>query len=223
MQEPQLNAKLRDTMGKSGSGRLRRSGDVPCILYGVEKDTVSLSINRKELEKFLTATHAVIELNYENIKQRAVVKEMQYHPVKGDIIHVDFLRVKAGQEISLAVPLKFVGISPGVKMGGVFQELKSELEVTCLPKYLPNEIEVDISTLDIGDAFHVSDLDIEHVTIKSDPTTTLCSIAIPKKIEEEVVEEVEAEEEEEEVEPEVISGKAKREEEEETAEKGKQG
>jgi len=219
MQEVQLNAKLRETSGKGHARRLRRSGDVPCIIYGIEEASLSLSVNKKELKKLLSSAHSIIEVNYNNTKQQAVIREIQYHPIKGDIIHVDLLRVKAGQEVRVSVPLKFVGISPGVKMGGVFQELKAELEISCLPKFLPNEIEVDISTLDIGDAFHVSDLDLENITVEEDDKTTLCSIAIPRKIEEEVPAEMAEEaEEEEEAEPEVISSKAKKEEEEGAAE-----
>jgi len=98
-------------------------------------------------------------------------------------------------------------------MGGVFQELHSELEITCLPKYLPNEIEVDISELGIGENIHVSDLVLEHLTIEDDEHTALCSVVMPKKVEE--LEPEEEEEEEEETEPEVIT-KSKKEEEEET-------
>lgn len=213
MKESQLSARLRQDKGKGPSRRLRRKGEVPCVLYGIEKDSLKLSINRKELEKLLGEAHSVIEINYDDTKQSAVIKDIQYHPVRGDIIHIDLQRIKAGQEISVAVPLKFVGVAPGIKMGGIFQELKSELEITCLPKYIPNEIEVDVSMLNIGDAIHISDLNIENIIIRADKKTTLCSVAAPKKIEEVVTAEVEEEEEEEEAEPEVISSKAKKEEE----------
>ncbi len=149
--------------------------------------------------------------------QKSVIKEIQYHPVKGDIIHVDFMRIKAGQEIHVTVPLKFVGEAPGIKLGGVFQMIKSDLDISTLPKYMPNEIEVDISEMEIGDTIHISDLNLENITIILEPETTLCSIAMPKKIEEVVEEAEEGEEiEGEEAEPEVISAKAK---DEETTEK----
>ena len=102
---------------------------------------------------------------------------------------------------------------PGVKMGGVFQELRSELEITCLPKYLPNEIDINISELGIGESIHVSDLQLEHITVEEDVHMAICSVVMPKKMEEITTEE--AEEEEEEAEPEVIT-KSKKEEEEET-------
>jgi large subunit ribosomal protein L25 len=214
MQESEIKATLRTTSGTAEARRLRRGGKVPCIMYGVEENTIPLAVDRKELEKLLAEARSVFVVDYEQTKQRSVVKDIQYHPVRGDIIHIDLQRIKAGQEISISIPLKFIGDAPGVKAGGIFQEQYSELDVTCLPKYLPDEIEVDISKLEIGDAIHVSDLNLENITVKAEPETTLCSVAVPKKIEEVVPEEEEEEELEEEAEPEVI-GKAKKEGEEE--------
>ena len=218
MEELELKATIREDKGKASANRLRREGNVPCILYGVEPDSISLVVNKKELEKLMAETRSVFVVDYADKKQRSVIKEIQYHPVKGDIIHIDLLRVKAGQEINVSVPLSFIGTAPGVKMGGVFQEIISELDVTCLPKHLPNQIEVDISELNIGDALHLSDIEVEHLTFKADPTTTLCSVAAPKKVEEVVVEAEEEEVEEEAAEPEVITAKSKEEEGEEQKE-----
>lgn len=215
MQELEISAEIRESKGKSSARKLRRAGDVPCILYGTDEDSIPLKINRRELEKLLAETRSVIIVNYGDIQQRSVVKDIQYHPVKGSIIHVDLQRIKAGQEITLSVPLRFVGNAPGVKMGGVFQELRAELEITCLPKYLPNEIDVNISELGIGESIHVSDLQLEHITVEDDVHTALCSVVMPKKMEEITTEEAEEEEEEEAAEPEVIT-KSKKEEEEET-------
>ncbi len=213
MREPEISAEIRERKGKSYARKLRRTGEIPCVLYGIEEKPVTLQINRRAFEKLLAETRSVFVVHYGDIKQRSVVKEIQHHPVKGDIIHVDLQRIKAGQEISLAVPLKFIGTSPGVKMGGIFQELCLELEITCLPKYLPNEIEIDISGLNIGDSIHVSDLKLEHIKIEGDVHTALCSVIMPKKVEEITVE-AEEELEEEEAEPEVISKSRKDEEEE---------
>jgi len=218
MSEPELNAVFRVSSGKAGAGRLRNQGLVPCTLYGIEKESSSLAINKKELEKLLSSAQSVIKINVDGGDQRSVIKEIQYHPLKGDIIHVDFMRIKAGQEIHVTVPLKFVGDAPGVKMGGVFQTVKSDLDISTLPKYMPNEIEVDISEMEIGDTIHLNDLNLENITVNHDPETTLCSIVMPKKVEEvvEELEEGEEEEGEETEEPEVISSKAKDEESTET-------
>jgi large subunit ribosomal protein L25 len=211
MAEPELSAVIRETAGKADAGRLRNQGLVPCTIYGIEKESSSLAINKKELEKLLANAQSVIKINVSGGDQRSVIKEIQYHPVKGDIIHVDFMRIKAGQEIHVTIPLKFVGDAPGIKMGGVFQTIRSEMDISTLPKYMPNEIEVDISEMEIGDTLHLSDLTLENITVNHDPETTLCSIVMPKKVEEIVEEEEEGleEEGEEAEEPEVISSKAK--------------
>ena len=204
----QLQAQVRTKAGKRASRRLRRGGNVPCVLYGVNDQVINLTVNERELTKILSGDHALIDLMVDGTNQNSVVKEIQYHPVKGNIIHVDWLRVQAGVEITVSVPLKFAGTAVGVKAGGIFQELKAELEITCLPKDLPEFINVDISKLEIGDSIHVRDLNLESVTIKDDEDSTICSIILPKKTVE--TEEVTGEEleEAEETEPEVI-GKEK--------------
>ena len=188
-------------------------------MYGVEKECVALSINKKELEKLLSETYSVINVKIDGNEQKSVFKEIQFHPVKGDVIHVDLQRIKAGQEINVSVPLKFVGEAPGVKLGGLFQTIKSDLDISTLPKYLPNEIEIDISSLEIGDSIHVDDLKLEHITFDLDAEELICSVILPKKVEEpEEVEEEFEEAEEEADEPEVISQKSKEEDESEAKE-----
>ena len=211
MSDFELNATIREEIGKGAARRLRRGDQVPCILYGGDEGATCLIINKRELNKLLSEAHSLITLKFADKEQSSVIKDIQYHPLKGDVIHVDLQRVKAGQEIHISVPLKFLGTSPGVKAGGIFQELKAELNVTCLPKNLPNELEIDISALEIGDSIHVKDINFENITINEEPDTAICSIAIPKKVVE-VVEEEEGEGEEEEEgeekeEPEVITAK----------------
>ena len=219
MSESVLQATIREGIGKANARRLRRSGYVPGTLYGVEKECVALSINKKELEKLLSETYSVINVKIDGNEQKSVFKEIQFHPVKGDVIHVDLQRIKAGQEINVSVPLKFVGEAPGVKLGGLFQTIKSDLDISTLPKYLPNEIEIDISSLEIGDSIHVDDLKLEHITFDLDPEELICSVILPKKVEEpEEVEEEFEEAEEEADEPEVISQKSKEEDESEAKE-----
>jgi large subunit ribosomal protein L25 len=220
MSDIELHANIREEKGKGAARRLRREDQIPCVLYGGDGDTTCLSVNRKELNKLLSESHSLITLKYDDKEQNSVIKDIQYHPLKGDVIHIDLQRVKAGQEIHLSVPLKFLGMSPGVKAGGIFQELKADLNITCLPKNLPDELEIDISMLEIGDSIHVKDISYENITINEEPDTTICSIAIPKKVVEVVEEEEgeegeEVEEEEEKQEPEVITAKSSEEKEKE--------
>jgi len=216
MSEQELNATTRTETGKANVRRLRRTGFVPCTLYGVEENSVSLTMNRKEVEKLLSEAHSVIKMMVDGKEQRCVVKEIQYHPVKGEIIHLDLQRIKAGQEIQLSVPIKFIGEAPGEKIGGVFQTIRSELDISTLPKYLPNEIIIDISAMELGDTMHISDLNLENITINHESDSSICSVTLPKKVEEPVAEEEEGEEleveDEEGAEPEVITSKSKDEE-----------
>lgn len=212
MSEPHIKAIKRESVGKSHARRLRRQGDIPCTLYGVEKDNINLSVSRHDFEKLLAETRSVFVVDFDGTEQRTVVKDIQYHPVKGLMIHADLMRIKAGQEINVSVPLKFVGSAEGEKMGGVFQEIKSELDITCLPKNMPENLEIEISELEIGDTIRVSDLNFENITINAEENALICSVAIPRKIEEEVPVEGEEEileEEEESAEPEVITAKKK--------------
>jgi len=223
MSEQELNALIREETGKANARRLRRTGFVPCTIYGVEEKSNSLKINLKDLEKLLSEAHSVIKITVDGNEQRCVIKEIQHHPVKGDVIHLDLQRIKAGQEIQLSVPFKFIGEAPGVKVGGVFQTIRSEIDISTLPKYLPNEIEIDISTMELGDSMHISDLQLEHITIHHDADSSICSIVLPKKVEEPVEEEEEGEElelEDEGAEPEVITSKAKDGEEEQKTDEG---
>jgi large subunit ribosomal protein L25 len=210
MSEIEIKAERRNGSGKADSGRIRRRGLVPCTVYGVSEKSASLTINKRDLDKVLSESHSLITLKVDGDSQISVIKDIQHHPLKGDVIHVDFQRVKAGQEINISVPIKFVGTPPGLKTGGVFQTIKSELDISTMPKYLPNEIEIDISKLEIGDAIHVRDLNLEHITIELDEDETICLIAMPKQVEEvaEVVAEGELEEEVSE-EPEVITARSK--------------
>ena len=221
MEEILLNARLRNEEGKVNSRRLRRGGEIPCVVYGVEPEVISLMVKKRELDKLSSIRHSIIVLNYEGKQQKSIIKEIQYHPIKGDIIHLDFQRILADQEIRIAVPVKFVGQAPGAKVGGIFQELRSQLEVICLPSDIPNFIEVDISNLEIGDAIHVSDLKVGNLKIDEDAITPVCSVAAPKKLEE-VVAPTEEGVEEEAAEPEVITARKKETEEEEQEEEKKE-
>lgn len=210
MSELEIKAKLREGSGKADSGRVRRSGLVPCTIYGLKEKSTSLAINKRDLEKLISESHSLININVDGESQMSVIKDIQHHPLKGEVIHVDFQRVQAGQEINISVPIKIVGTAPGLKAGGVLQTIRSELDITTLPKYLPNEIKIDVSMLEVGDAVHVRDLKLEHITIDLDEDETICLIAMPRQVEEVEVAEEEGEEgEEESEEPEVITSRSK--------------
>ena len=160
-----LQAALRNNAGKGASRRLRREGDlVPAILYGAGKDPQSLSIPHKDLYKSCgdeAFFSSIISLEVGGKKQDAIVKDLQRHPSKDRILHVDFFRVQMDQEIVVEVPLHFLNedICVGVKQGGGnISHPMTSVEISCLPGLLPEFIEVDIAGLEVGSSIHMSEL-----------------------------------------------------------------
>ena len=160
----ELNAELRTDTGKGASRRLRHANKVPAILYGAGKDPENLTLEQKDVqyelqhEAFFTQ---VLELNIGGKKQDVLLRDLQHHPYKQDILHMDFQRVEAKKEMHVNVPLHFINedIAPGVKTeGGAVSHVMSEVEVVCLPKNIPEFIDVDLSELHLGEIVHLSDL-----------------------------------------------------------------
>lgn len=163
MNEYQLLAEPRDGGGKSAARRLRREGMIPAVLYGAGQDTVSIKLNandvHKRLENEAFYSH-ILDIKVGSQATQAVLKALQRDPVTDLVVHMDLLRVSSSQEITMHVPLHFVGedTCPGKKAGGVANHLLVDLEISCLPKDLPEYIEVDMSAMDIGDSIHLSEL-----------------------------------------------------------------
>ena len=161
MTEFTLNAQARTDLGKGASRRLRHAANIPAVVYGGSKPAESVTILAKEIAKLFeneAAYSHVIELNVDGTKQNVIVKAMQRHPSKQFIMHADFVRVVAGQKLTAIVPVHFVGEEAPVKKGGEISHVLNEIEVTCLPKDLPEFIEVDLSAMEIGDIIHLSDI-----------------------------------------------------------------
>lgn len=156
-----IEAKTRDTLGKGASRRLRHQSLVPAVIYGGGEDPESITLVFKDFIKFLEKEaffSSILTINVEGKEELAVIKALQRHPSKGFPMHADFMRIVKGQEITVSVPLHFVGEAPGVKAGGVLDTLAVDVEVTTLPMNLPEFIEADVSSLEKGDALHLSDL-----------------------------------------------------------------
>ena len=161
----ELSCSVREDMGKGASRRLRRLNDsIPAILYGGDKDPKSLTVAHKDIAK-ATENEAffsqIITLKIGSKKEKAVVKALQRHPAKPFILHADFLRVSDKQAITVKVPIHFLNEDkcPGVKIGGgnILKTL-NEIEVSCLPKDLPEYIEVDMLEVELGESVHLSDI-----------------------------------------------------------------
>jgi large subunit ribosomal protein L25 len=193
-----LNAEVRALQGKGASRRLRREGKVPAILYGGHKDPVTLAVGAHELSNRLKNeafySH-ILTLKIGDKEESAVLKDLQRHPAKPVILHMDLQRVVADEELRMHVPLHFKGedIAPGVKLGGgVVQHHLVDVEVLCLPKHLPEYIEVDVSAMQLNDSIHLSQLTLPEgvklAALQHDDDQAVVSVQIPRVIEEPVVE-----------------------------------
>ena len=158
-----LDASIRTDLGKGASRRLRREEKLPGIIYGGEEAPVSITLDHNKVNNaadFEAFDSHVLPLNVDGKATEVLVKDMQRHPYKPKIMHIDFQRVVAGQDVHTNVPLHFVNEekSAAVKAGGIAEHHVTEIEVTCLPKDLPEFIEVDMAAVEMGQTLHLSDL-----------------------------------------------------------------
>lgn len=160
-----LTAVARDVsqQGKGASRRLRKQNLIPAIIYGGNEAPVAIAIKGNELVKALEHeaffSH-ILTILVDGVEHQAVIKDLQRHPAKGFPMHADFLRIVRGQKMHMNVPVHFVGkeVAPGTKAGGILSTLVTDVEVICLPRNIPEFIEVDVSKMEIGDSYHLSDI-----------------------------------------------------------------
>lgn len=191
----------RDSYGSNSVKKLRRQGMVPVNFYFHGSDNLNLAIDGKTLQLALQSGQHIFVINIGKKKQHVQIKEFQYHPVTDDILHVDLMGFKMTEKISIAVPLVIMGEAPGVKEGGILTQNLNLVDIYCLPADIPENIEVDISALDIGQHIPVSDLVVaENIEIQSSPETPVIAIHAPRgeEAEEVIEEEIEVLDEEEE-------------------------
>ncbi len=199
-----IAASPRTVIGKANR-RLSSEGLIPAVLYGAGRDSQAISVSRHDFEVImgryaLGATLVKLELEGESEPVNVIVKAMQNSPVKGNVVHIDFLAIRMDEKLQASIPLHLVGDAEGVKAGGVIMHTMHEILVEALPRDLPSSIDVDITALEVGDNLHVSDITgPEGVEIVDDPGAIVCSVTVPMAEEEE-----KPEEGAEEIQPEVI-------------------
>ena len=213
MAEISLKAEKREITTKGAVNELRRSGFVPGTYYSKGSDPISVSIFENDINPlvFTSETNMIKLAVGDDEPLLCIIKDVQFDPVTDKVIHVDFIGVTLGQVMNFEVPINYTGTAPGVKEGGILQVFLHKLEISCMPRHLPDHLEVVIDELSLGDSIHVRDLSYENVEILNSEDAAVVAVIAPRA--EEVEEE--ALEEEEMAEPEVI-GKGKSEEEETT-------
>ncbi len=187
-----ISANQRTTRGNGPARVLRREGQIPAILYGPDNEPTSIAVNTHELEILLkssTSGQVFVKLSIDGVGERkALLKELQRHPVSGQYIHADFYEVAMDRKIRALVPVTTRGKSQGVEMGGMLQIIRRELEVLCLPDDIPETIEIDITELDMGESVHVEDIPLEgDVEIPHEVNFTILTILSGRKAEDEDV------------------------------------
>jgi large subunit ribosomal protein L25 len=197
MAEHILKAEKREGSGKGIARKMRASGRIPGVVYGKDMDTIHVSLDAQEAEHLfqsISVENTIVNVDIKGVrgKHPTLVREIQTHPFRADLLHVDFLRVQKGVAVDLEVPVHLTGVPVGVKLhGGVLEQIIHEVPVRCIPSKIPESFEVDVSELDIDSALHVSDIEFgEGVEPTIDVERTLCLVAAPRVL-------VEAGEEEE--------------------------
>jgi large subunit ribosomal protein L25 len=192
-----LNVNSRDAAGSRAVRRLRRSGRVPGVLYGGGEEPVGFDADERELRHALAGSGAVLDLSVDGRKPTPVVlKEAQRHPVRGETVHVDLLRVNLNEAIHAVVPLELTGVddAPGVKEGGVLEQITRELNVEALPTAIPESIVHDVTEMQIGETILLGALVApEGVTLLDDLEETVLATLSPPRLQSEADEEIEAE------------------------------
>ena len=181
-----LPAEARDRAGKGASRALRRDGRVPAVIYGQNKDALSIHVEEKLLTKMLHTGHfmnSVVMIDVGGKPTRTLPKAVDFHPVSSRPIHVDFLRISEHTKVTVAVPVRFDNeeASPGLKRGGVLNVVQHELELVCDAAHIPNEIHVALDGLEIGDSIHISEVKLPDgvVAANQDEDFTVATIVAP--------------------------------------------
>ena len=185
METLEIQANARPVGSKNQARRLRRSGKIPAVLYGPKTPSVALELDKKDFSTrvaLLEGSHLVrLKSSVPALAEKvALVKEMQFHPISGDVTHADLYEVDLAARIQVQVPLRFVGKAAGVTRGGILQPIVREIEVECLPLDIPAFFSVDVSALDIGDSIHVEEIQMpEGVTSVFESNFAVVTVVTP--------------------------------------------
>lgn len=178
-----INGSLRTGKGSTTSRIDRAEGKVPCVLYG-GAENVSFTVTPKEVRDLIyTSDFKVVEVNIDGNATRCILKSAQFHPVTDNVIHIDFLRLVEGHPIKLEVPVRCVGVSPGVKVGGKLQQKMRKIKIKTVPEQMVDHLTVDISELELGSSVRVRDISIpEGIQILNPLANPVATVEIPRAL-----------------------------------------
>jgi len=183
MKTVSMSGSLRENVGKKDARKNRADGKIPCVLYG-GKEEVHFVVDEKDFGPVIFTPYIhLINLTVNKQQYQTILKEVQYHPVTDEILHVDFLELIPGKPIIVSLPIRIQGSSKGVLRGGRMVKKFRKLKVKALPEHLPDEILIDITELEINDIIKVGDIQIDHVQMLDIATSTVVSIASTRAVE----------------------------------------
>ncbi len=210
-----LKAQPRAETGKAAARKLRSVGRIPAVIYGKEMDSRGLSLDLQETEYLfqrIAVENTILDLEIEGDDEpvQTLIRDIQAYPHKPGLLHVDFLRIQKGVAVEVDIPVNLEGIPVGVReSGGILEQIINELRVKCIPSKIPENYTLDVTAMEVGDSFHVSDILVEDdVDILAELDRTICSVQVPKVIEVEVEEDEEGLEEGEELDPDAEGAEA---------------
>jgi large subunit ribosomal protein L25 len=180
-----LTATRRTGTGKGNARSLRRDGQIPAVIYGHAREAQALTVAARDFEKLLShisADNTVVELAVDGATSRALIREIQRHPFKRAILHVDFQELVAGEKMTVRVPVRLLGTPAGVRLGGgIVDHTLRELTISVDPAQMPNQIEIDVTELQLGESIHVRDVKVpDGVTVLDEPNAAVVVIATPR-------------------------------------------
>jgi large subunit ribosomal protein L25 len=177
-----ISGSLRENVGKRDAKELRYEGKVPAVLYG-GKEQVHFALTRTDLNEAIYSPEAsFVEITVDGKATKAIIKDTQFHPLTDLLVHVDFLQLFDEKEITMEIPVKLAGTSPGVKMGGKLVQKLRNLRVKALPKNMPQVVEVSIDKLEVGNLFRVRDLAGADYAVTNTPEDTIVSVVMSRAL-----------------------------------------
>jgi len=187
MANASLSGEARTESGKGAARKLRATGRVPAVVYGHAREAQSLSLVTRDLEKLLahiSTGSTVVELTLGNAVTKTLIREVQRHPFKKQILHVDFQELVAGEKVIVDLPLVFTGVPEGVRLSGaLLEQILHSIEVRVDPANIPNHIDVDVTNLAMGHSLHVRDIVLpEGLEVLSDEDATICAVIAPRAV-----------------------------------------
>ena len=187
MKQISINGTARTELGKKAAKATRNSGNVPCVLYGEKKDAngqpeaIHFTVSEKEINKLIYTPHIyLVDINIDGEDHKGILKEVQFHPVKDNVLHVDFLEVHAEKPIVMGVPIAPQGLAEGVRAGGRLITMVRKLNVKALYSAIPEKLNIDVTALQLGKSIKVGDLHFENLELVTPKEVIVCTVKMTR-------------------------------------------